>query len=74
MSGWTVIIVLIANLVAGSLFWRFAPKQDRTVWRSTVSLMLAMMYLMWAFTYLCQLHPLIEPRRSDLRPEFAEKI
>ncbi|VEU22123.1 DEKNAAC103155, partial [Brettanomyces naardenensis] len=69
---WAVIIVLIANLAVGSLFWRFAPKENRTVWRSTVSLSLAMMFLMWAFTYLAQLHPLIQPRRSDLRPEFAE--
>ncbi|CDK24639.1 unnamed protein product [Kuraishia capsulata CBS 1993] len=28
---------------------------------------------MWAITYLSQLHPLVAPRRSDLRPEFAEE-
>lgn len=43
-----------------------------SVWRSTVCLTLAMCFLMWAITYLCQLHPLVEPRRADLRPEFAE--
>lgn len=43
-----------------------------SVWRSTVILTLAMVYLMWAITYLAQLHPLVQPRRSDLRPEFAE--
>ncbi|CAY70081.1 Vacuolar H+ ATPase subunit e of the V-ATPase V0 subcomplex [Komagataella phaffii GS115] len=42
------------------------------VWRSTVLLTLAMCWLMWAFTYLAQLHPLVAPRRSDLRPEYAE--
>ena len=43
--------------------------QYHSVWRSTVILALSMMYLMWAITYLCQLHPLVEPRRSDMRPE-----
>ena len=42
-----------------------------SVWRSTVILSMAMMFLMWAITYLAQLHPLVVPRRSDLRPEFA---
>ncbi|CAI1873159.1 hypothetical protein SEUBUCD646_0C00660 [Saccharomyces eubayanus] len=49
-----------------------APKNNQTVWRSTVILTLAMMFLMWAITFLSQLHPLVAPRRSDLRPEFAE--
>ncbi|QHS71909.1 H(+)-transporting V0 sector ATPase subunit e [Saccharomyces paradoxus] len=49
-----------------------APKNNQAVWRSTVILTLAMMFLMWAITFLCQLHPLVAPRRSDLRPEFAE--
>ncbi|GAV49534.1 hypothetical protein ZYGR_0P01780 [Zygosaccharomyces rouxii] len=38
----------------------------------TLILSMSMMFLMWAITYLCQLHPLIAPRRSDLRPEFTE--
>lgn len=69
---YTVLGVMILTLIAGTVFWKFAPKEDQTVWRSTVSLALAMMFLMWAFTYLCQLHPLVTPRRSDLRPEYAE--
>ncbi|ODV88005.1 hypothetical protein CANARDRAFT_26171 [[Candida] arabinofermentans NRRL YB-2248] len=72
MSGWTVIFTMIITFAIGAIFWRFAPKENQTVWRSTVCLTLAMMFLMWAFTYLAQLHPLVEPRRSDLRPEFAE--
>lgn len=72
MSGYTVLAVMIVTMIAGAVFWRYAPKEDQTVWRSTVSLSLAMMFLMWAFTYLCQLHPLVAPRRSDLRPEYAE--
>ncbi|CCE62053.1 hypothetical protein TPHA_0B03810 [Tetrapisispora phaffii CBS 4417] len=72
MSFYTVVITFIVVALASGAFWVFAPKQNQTVWRSTVILALAMMYLMWAITYLCQLHPLVVPRRSDLRPEFAE--
>ncbi|AWU75565.1 uncharacterized protein C5L36_0B08115 [Pichia kudriavzevii] len=72
MSGYTVLIVMAVTIITGAVFWKYAPKQDQTVWRSTVSLSLAMMFLMWAFTYLAQLHPLVAPKRSDLRPEYAE--
>jgi V-type H+-transporting ATPase subunit e len=40
------------------------------LWRSSIILSIASCYLMWAVTFLAQLHPLIEPRRSDLRKEF----
>jgi cytochrome b subunit of formate dehydrogenase len=70
IKSYTVLIVLLVTLVTGLVFWKFAPKENQTVWRSTVSLTLAMMFLMWAITYLAQLHPLVVPRRSDLRPEF----
>lgn len=72
MSFWTVVIALVVVIAASSVFWVLAPKKDQTVWRSTVILTLAMVYLMWAITYLAQLHPLVSPRRSDLRPEFGE--
>ncbi|KAF7682307.1 hydrogen ion transmembrane transporter [Alternaria burnsii] len=42
----------------------------RTVWRSTLVLSAAAMYIMWAITFLAQLHPLISPIRGDLRPEY----
>ncbi|EAZ63386.1 ATP synthase subunit H family protein (Va0H) (ATP6H) (Atp6v0e), partial [Scheffersomyces stipitis CBS 6054] len=66
---YTVIIVLIFVVALATLAWVFAPKENRTVFRSSVILALAMCYLMWAITYLAQLHPLEAPRRSDLRPE-----
>ncbi|CCC67259.1 hypothetical protein NCAS_0A07010 [Naumovozyma castellii] len=72
MSFYTVVAVFIVVAALSAGFWVVAPKKDQTVWRSTVILSLAMMFLMWAITYLCQLHPLVVPRRSDLRPEFAE--
>lgn len=51
------------------VLWVASPATNRTVWRSSLILGLAMCYLMWAFTYLAQLHPLEAPRRNDLRPE-----
>ncbi|SCU97904.1 LAFA_0G14114g1_1 [Lachancea sp. 'fantastica'] len=72
MSFFTVVAAFLAVSLVSVVFWFLAPKENRTVWRSTVILSLAMMFLMWAFTYLAQLHPLVAPRRSDLRPEFAE--
>ncbi|AHY79675.1 AQG_2a_G0005750.mRNA.1.CDS.1 [Saccharomyces cerevisiae] len=71
-SFYTVVGVFIVVSAMSVLFWIMAPKNNQAVWRSTVILTLAMMFLMWAITFLCQLHPLVAPRRSDLRPEFAE--
>lgn len=72
MSGWAVVVVLAIVVAVSTAFWRYAPKQDQTVWRSSVILSLAMMFIFWAITYLCQLHPLVAPVRSDLRPEYAD--
>lgn len=66
---YTVVIAFILTAALSTLAWIFAPKQNQTVWRSSVILGLSMCYLMWAITYLSQLHPLEAPRRSDLRPE-----
>ncbi|AET37528.1 H(+)-transporting V0 sector ATPase subunit e Ecym_1289 [Eremothecium cymbalariae DBVPG len=72
MSFYTVVATFLSVVLASAVFWVFAPKENQTVWRSTVILSMAMMFLMWAITYLSQIHPLVVPRRSDLRPEFAE--
>ncbi|SCU78695.1 LAMI_0A05512g1_1 [Lachancea mirantina] len=72
MSFYTVVGAFVVVVLSSAIFWVLAPKKNQTVWRSTVILSLSMMFLMWAITYLSQLHPLVEPRRSDLRPEFAE--
>lgn len=69
LSRYTVLIVLVVVVGLSALAWFFAPQENRTVFRSSVILGLAMCYLMWAITYLAQLHPLEAPRRSDLRPE-----
>ncbi|KAF6062615.1 V-type H+-transporting ATPase subunit H [Candida albicans P57072] len=69
MSGYSVVAVFIVVVALSCLAWVFAPKENTTVFRSSVILALSMCYLMWAITYLAQLHPLEAPRRSDLRPE-----
>lgn len=66
---YTVLLVLLVTVALSVLAWNFAPKENRTVFRSSVILGLTMCYLMWAITYLAQLHPLEAPRRSDLRQE-----
>lgn len=66
------LIVSAVNLCA----WLYAPRNKTlrskkciTIFRSTFILTTTMMFLMWAITYLSQLHPLVEPKRSDLRIE-----
>ncbi|ODV81368.1 uncharacterized protein CANTADRAFT_34102, partial [Suhomyces tanzawaensis NRRL Y-17324] len=68
-SSYLVVLGLVFTALLSTLAWIFAPKTNQTVWRSSVILGLAMCYLMWAITYLAQLHPLEAPRRSNLRPE-----
>src|SRR4051812_24823711 len=42
-----------------------------SLWRSSLILTFISCYLMWAITFLAQLNPLIEPRRSGLRKDFV---
>lgn len=46
-------------------------KKPYSLWRSSLILSIVSCFLMWAITFLSQLHPLIEPRRSDLRKEYV---
>ncbi|EGU81237.1 hypothetical protein FOXB_08270 [Fusarium oxysporum f. sp. conglutinans Fo5176] len=39
------------------------------LWRSSAILAIVSCYLMWAITFLAQLHPLIAPRKSGIREE-----
>ncbi|KAF9881384.1 6-phosphogluconate dehydrogenase 2 [Colletotrichum karsti] len=62
-------LVIVAAMAAGA--WFLSPKgENQIIWRSSLLLALACCYLMWAITFLAQLNPLIEPRRSDIRPGF----
>lgn len=75
-SFYTVVHVFLAVSIVNLAAWIYAPrnhslraKKSITVFRSTFILTTSMMFLMWAITFLSQLHPLVEPKRSDLRVE-----
>ncbi|KAK9596405.1 H(+)-transporting V0 sector ATPase subunit e [Aspergillus fumigatus] len=69
-NGWSVIVGLVIVVLAALAAWIFSPKgENQTLWRSTLILSLASCYLMWAITFLAQWHPLIVPKRSDIRPD-----
>ncbi|KAF1344216.1 ATP synthase subunit H-domain-containing protein [Delphinella strobiligena] len=71
-NGWSIIIGLVFIAVFSVVAWFASPKGDnQTLWRSTLILSAWSCYLMWAITFLTQLHPLIQPIRGDLRPENA---
>lgn len=65
------VLVIVAALCAATYVFvpRFFPRDSQLIWRSSLILALICCYLMWAITYLAQLHPLVAPKRSDLRPE-----
>ncbi|KFY59607.1 hypothetical protein V496_05642 [Pseudogymnoascus sp. VKM F-4515 (FW-2607)] len=73
MAGsWSIFIGFVVIVLACVAAWFFSPKgENQTVWRSTLILSFASCYIMWAITFLAQLHPLINPKRSNLRPEYA---
>ncbi|KAF2455195.1 ATPase, V0 complex, subunit E1/e2 [Lineolata rhizophorae] len=69
-NGWSVWIGLLVIAVFSVVSWFAAPKgENQTVWRSSLILAACACYLLWLITFLAQWHPLIVPRRSDLRPE-----
>ncbi|KAF2805505.1 uncharacterized protein BDZ99DRAFT_395664, partial [Mytilinidion resinicola] len=66
---WSLLIGFIVVVIFCAVSWFVAPKgETQTVWRSTLVLSAVAMFLMWAITFLAQWHPLIAPRRLDLRP------
>ncbi|KAL4743887.1 ATPase, V0 complex, subunit E1/e2 [Aspergillus similis] len=69
-NGWSLIIGLIVIVAAAVAAWVFSPKgENQTLWRSTLILSIASCYLMWAITFMAQWHPLIAPKRADIRPD-----
>ncbi|KAL2356393.1 ATP synthase subunit H-domain-containing protein, partial [Cryomyces antarcticus] len=68
-NGWSLLIGLVFIAVFCVVAWFASPKgENQTVWRSTLILSAWSCYLMWAITFLAQWHPLITPKRGDLRP------
>ncbi|KAK1456864.1 hypothetical protein CMEL01_16221 [Colletotrichum melonis] len=67
-QGYSIFVGLVIVVAMGAGAWFLSPKGDtQIIWRSSLLLALACCYLMWAITFLAQLHPLIEPKRSNLR-------
>ncbi|KZT02601.1 uncharacterized protein LAESUDRAFT_762723 [Laetiporus sulphureus 93-53] len=63
-SSWPTLIVLLIILAGMAGAWFFTPKgPQQTLIRTACMLTLACCYLMWAVTYLAQVHPLERPRR-----------
>lgn len=74
-NGGSIIIGLIITAIASVIAWFLSPKgETQTIWRSSLILSFASCYIMWAITFLAQWHPLIVPRRGDLRPEYARHM
>ncbi|KIO34668.1 hypothetical protein M407DRAFT_240502 [Tulasnella calospora MUT 4182] len=70
MSGYNVLIVLVAAILLAAFSWTITPRgKHQTLIRSSVLLSITCCYLMWSITYMAQLHPLIAPRRGDVRFE-----
>ncbi|KAI1470808.1 ATPase, V0 complex, subunit E1/e2 [Daldinia caldariorum] len=73
-KGYSVFVGLAVVVGLCVAAWIFSPKgENQTTWRSSLILAFASCYLMWFITFMAQLHPLIEPRRSDVRPGFEHE-
>ncbi|KAL1590393.1 hypothetical protein WHR41_00834 [Cladosporium halotolerans] len=70
-NGWSLLVSVIFIAAFCAVAWFASPKgENQTVWRSTLILSAWSCWLMWAITFLAQWHPLIQPQRGDLRPEY----
>ncbi|KAF2684345.1 hypothetical protein K458DRAFT_302588, partial [Lentithecium fluviatile CBS 122367] len=69
-NSWAPFIGAIVVAIFCAAAWFLSPKgETQTIWRSTLLLSAVAMYIMWAITFLAQLHPLISPIKQDIRPE-----
>ncbi|KAL7627614.1 H(+)-transporting V0 sector ATPase subunit e [Parahypoxylon ruwenzoriense] len=65
-------LAIVAAMCIGA--WFLSPKgENQTTWRSSLILAFVSCYLMWFITFMAQLHPLIEPRRSSVRQGFERE-
>ncbi|KAG0051431.1 H(+)-transporting V0 sector ATPase subunit e [Gryganskiella cystojenkinii] len=69
MGGLLIIFVLAIVVALSAASYLFTPRgPNQTVTRTALIMTLVSCYLMWAITYLAQLHPLIQPRHKSIRP------
>ncbi|XWW95028.1 hypothetical protein V2A60_002978 [Cordyceps javanica] len=72
-QGYSIFIGLFVIVAMCAVAWFLSPKgENQVLWRSSLILAIVSCYLMWAITFLAQLHPLIRPKRHDLREQFLE--
>ncbi|KAJ1588674.1 hypothetical protein NDA11_003871 [Ustilago hordei] len=68
MSGWTTIWVFLIAAGASGAVWVTTPKgPNQVLIRTSVTIALTCMYLMWFIIYMAQLHPIVKPKRGDVR-------
>lgn len=73
-QGYSIFIGLVVVIAMSVAAWFLAPKgENQTTWRSSLIIAFAACYLMWFITFMAQLHPLIAPRRSDIRDGFQHE-
>ncbi|CAO0791953.1 unnamed protein product [Mucor circinelloides] len=73
MSGYNIVWAFFGIAILSALAYVLTPKgNDQTVIRTVIIMSLICCYLMWAVTYLAQLHPLIFPKKVGLRPPHHE--
>ncbi|KAG2205264.1 ATP synthase subunit H-domain-containing protein [Mucor mucedo] len=73
MSGYNIIWAFFGVAIVCGLTYVLTPKgNDQTVIRTVIIMSIVCCYLMWAITYLAQLHPLIFPKKVGLRPPHHE--
>ncbi|EPX71561.1 V-type ATPase V0 subunit E [Schizosaccharomyces octosporus yFS286] len=64
MSGYSVLLVGFLTALLCVVSYYFAPKGSNTnTWQMTFILTFSCCYILWAITYLAQLHPLEAPTR-----------
>ncbi|KAJ1029177.1 hypothetical protein NDA18_002805 [Ustilago nuda] len=70
MSGWTTIWVFLIAAGASGAVWVTTPKgPNQVLIRTSVTIALTCMYLMWFIIYMAQLHPIVSKYQSFSRIE-----
>ncbi|ORZ05970.1 ATP synthase subunit H-domain-containing protein [Lobosporangium transversale] len=69
MGGLLIVFVFAVVVALSSASYLFTPRgPNQTVIRTALIMTLVSCFLMWSITYLAQLHPLMRPRHSKIRP------
>ncbi|TRX98943.1 hypothetical protein FHL15_000285 [Xylaria flabelliformis] len=73
-QGYSVFIGLVVVAAMCIAAWFLSPKgENQTTWRSSLIIAFISCYLMWFITFMAQLHPLIEPRRTNIKAGFEHE-